>query len=81
MNEVPRVLVADDELLARKRLVRLVGATPGVLLVGECDSGEAVLARLLEKDVDVILLDIHMPGLSGLETIELLPEDGPVVIL
>ena len=76
-----RVLVADDELVARKRLVRLLGAMEGVAVVGECESGEAVLARLKTKDVDVVLLDIHMPGLSGLETFELLPEDGPVVVL
>jgi two-component system, LytTR family, response regulator len=81
MTVTLRVLVADDELLARKRLVRLVGATPGAVLAGECESGEAVLTRLLENDVDVILLDIHMPGLTGLETIQLLPEDGPVVVL
>jgi two-component system LytT family response regulator len=76
-----RVLVADDELLARKRLARLVSAIPGVMLAGECENGEAVLARLREKDVDIVLLDIHMPGLSGLETTQLLPEDGPVVVL
>ena len=80
MSEV-RVLVADDELLARKRLVRLLAAMEGVVLAGECERGDAVLERLRAKDVDVVLLDIHMPGLSGLEALELVPEDGPVVIL
>jgi len=76
-----RVLVADDELLARKRLVRLLGAIEGITLAGECESGSAVLERLKARDIDVVLLDIHMPGLSGLETLELLPDDGPVVVL
>jgi two-component system LytT family response regulator len=81
MMPTMRVLVADDELLARKRLVRLLSAMEGVTLAGECDSGEAVLARLTARDVDVVLLDIHMHGLSGLETAELLPDDGPVIVL
>jgi two-component system LytT family response regulator len=81
MMHAMRVLVADDELVARKRLLRLLGAMEGIAIVGECESGEAVLERLKAKDVDVVLLDIHMPGLSGLETLELLPEDGPVVVL
>jgi two-component system LytT family response regulator len=76
-----RVLVADDELVARKRLLRLLGAIEGVELAGECESGNAVLERLKAKDVDVVLLDIHMPGLDGLETLALLPDDGPVVVL
>jgi two-component system LytT family response regulator len=76
-----RVLIADDELIARKRLARLLGAMDGIAVAGECDSGAAVLERLKTKDVDVVLLDIHMPGLTGLETIELLPEDGPLVVL
>jgi two-component system LytT family response regulator len=76
-----RVLVADDELLARKRLVRLLSAMEGVSLAGECENGHLVLERLKTKDVDVVLLDIHMPGLSGIETISLLPEDGPVIVL
>jgi two-component system LytT family response regulator len=76
-----RVLVADDEKLARDRLVRLLAAMDDVAVVGQCESGQAVLDRLREKDVDVVLLDIHMPGLTGLETAELFPEDGPVVVL
>jgi two-component system LytT family response regulator len=81
MMSAMRVLVADDELVARKRLLRLLGAMDGIAIAGECESGEAVLERLKAKDVDVVLLDIHMPGLSGLETFELFPEDGPVVVL
>jgi two-component system LytT family response regulator len=75
-----RVLVADDELLARRRLVRLIGAMPDIALAGECDSGEAVLARVRDGDVDVVLLDIHMPGLSGLEALQLMPADGPTIV-
>jgi two-component system LytT family response regulator len=61
--------------------LRLLGAMDDVTLAGECESGDAVLARLKSNDVDVVLLDIHMPGLTGMETLELLPSDGPVIIL
>ena len=81
MMHAMRVLVADDELVARKRLLRLLAAIEGVTIAGECDDGNGVLERVKANDVDVVLLDIHMPGLSGLEALELLPEDGPVVIL
>jgi two-component system LytT family response regulator len=76
-----RVLIADDELLARKRLSRLLGALPDVQVCGEAADGEAVLAAVRAGGVDVVLLDIHMPGLSGLDALALLPEDGPRVVL
>ena len=77
-----QVLIADDELLARRRLARLLAELPGVTLVGECCSGQELLATLArgEQEVDLVLLDIHMPGLSGLEAGALLPEDGPYII-
>jgi two-component system LytT family response regulator len=76
-----RVLVADDELVARKRIVRLLASIAGITVVGECESGDAVVDRVKVGDVDVILLDIQMPGLSGIEAAELLPVGGPLVIL
>jgi two-component system, LytTR family, response regulator len=76
-----RVFIADDELLARKRLTRLLSAFPDVELCGEAADGEAVLAAARAGGLDVILLDIHMPGLSGLDALALLPEEGPGVIL
>ena len=75
-----RVLVADDELLARKRMSRLAAAIDGVELVGVCEDGEQVLAAVAEEPVDVLLLDIQMPGLDGLDTSQLLPAGGPLVI-
>lgn len=77
-----QVLIADDELLARRRLARLLAELPGVTLVGECSSGQELLAALArgEHEVDLVLLDIDMPGLTGLETGALLPEDGPYII-
>lgn len=80
-SEPMRVLIADDELLARKRLIRLLGAMDGAALVGECATGNAVLERLRAGDVDVVLLDVQMPGLSGIEALSLLGEDAPLVIL
>jgi two-component system LytT family response regulator len=75
-----RVLVADDEAIARKRLVRLLGALPDVVLAGECADGEQVLAAVRGGQVDVVLLDIQMPELSGLEALQLFPAGGPLVI-
>jgi two-component system LytT family response regulator len=81
VTERMRILVADDELLARKRLIRLLGAIEGAEVVGECATGNAVLERLREEGVDVVLLDVQMPGLSGIEALSLLGEEAPLVIL
>jgi len=75
-----RVLIADDEEIARKRLTRLLKAIPDIDLRGECADGLAVLKRVAEGDIDVMLLDIQMPGLTGLEALALLPDDGPYTI-
>lgn len=76
-----RVLIADDELLARRRLARLLTALPDVELVGECADGGEVLARVRAGAIDAVLLDIQMPGLTGMEALQLWPENGPVVVL
>jgi two-component system LytT family response regulator len=77
-----RVLIADDELLARKRLARLLAALPDVEVCGEAADGDAVLTAVRAGGVDVVLLDIHMPGLSGLDALALMPEAGrPRVVL
>jgi two-component system LytT family response regulator len=75
-----RVLVADDELMARKRLLRLLGDIPGIAIHGECKNATQVLQQVATGDVDVVLLDISMPGLTGMEALRLLPTDGPYVI-
>jgi two-component system LytT family response regulator len=75
-----RVLIADDEQVARKRLTRLLSALPEVELVGECTDGAEVLERIRAGGVDVVLLDIQMPHLTGMEALQLFPADGPYVI-
>lgn len=75
-----RVLVADDEAMARRRLLRLLEAIPDVRLAGECADGDEVLERVRGGGVDVVLLDIQMPGLTGLDALALLPAEGPVVV-
>jgi two-component system LytT family response regulator len=75
-----RVLVADDEAIARKRLVRLLAAMPDVQVAGECADAHEVLDRVRAGAVDVVLLDIQMPELTGIEALQLFPPDGPVVV-
>jgi two-component system, LytTR family, response regulator len=76
-----RALIADDEALARNRLHRLLSAMPAIEIVGECQDGADVVRRVREGDVDVVLLDIDMPNLSGMDVLALFAETGPTVIL
>lgn len=75
-----RVLFADDEQMARRRLRRLLAAMDGVEIVAECSSGEAALAELERVDVDVALLDVELGARSGLEVSEAAAELGVEVI-
>lgn len=81
MTDTLKVILADDELIARKRLRRLLEAMANVTLLAECTDGSEVPATVAEHpDVDVLLLDINMPELTGLETKALLGDDGPYVV-
>ena len=60
-----RVLIVDDEPLARTRLAALLGECDGVEIIGSVGDGEAALGSLGELQPDVLLLDINMPGLDG----------------
>jgi len=75
-----RVLGADDEAIARKRLLRLLGAMSDVEVAGACADAREVLERVRGGEVDVVLLDIQMPEIDGLEALQLFPADGPTVI-
>jgi two-component system LytT family response regulator len=75
-----KVLIADDEQLARARLARLLSAMEDVEVVGEARDGDEVLARLKQGGVDLVLLDVQMPRLTGTEAMALWPPDGPLVV-
>ncbi len=75
-----RVLFADDEQMARKRVRRLLEAIEGVEIVAECESGEAALRELDRIDVDVALLDVRMGALSGLDVARVAEELGVEVV-
>jgi len=76
-----RVLIIDDEPLARERLRGMVLAEPEVELLGECGSGPEAIATLRHTAVDLIFLDMQMPGCNGLQVLAELPEaNRPAVI-
>jgi two-component system LytT family response regulator len=65
-----KTLIADDEPLARKRLRQLLAAYRDMEVVEECRNGTEVVAALKTKPIDLVFLDIQMPGNSGFEVIE-----------
>lgn len=69
----PRALIVDDEPLARERLQRLLGRQSIVELAGECGDGPEALATIERDRPDIVLLDVQMPGCSGLEVANRLP--------
>jgi two-component system response regulator AlgR len=61
------VLIVDDELPARERLQSLVAELPGCAVAGVCSNGADALAQIAKLKPSVVLLDIRMPGMTGIE--------------
>jgi two-component system response regulator AlgR len=88
MNDLPpapdgiRVLIVDDEPPARERLGRMLAALPEVAVVGEAGTGAEAVEASARLSPDVVLLDIRMPGMDGIEAARHLNalEDPPAVI-
>lgn len=81
MNSPLNTLIVDDEPPARDRLHALVEQRPDLVLVGVCTHGQEALDRLRETAADLLLLDIQMPGLSGLEVAAALPRGNRPAIV
>ena len=76
-----RALIADDEPLARERLRFLLAEETAVEIAGECRNGREVIAALQQDRIDVLFLDIEMPGVGGFEAIAELGVDRmPVTV-
>ena len=75
-----RTLVIDDEQPARERLKQLLVSHPDVAVVGEADDGVQAAEKIAELSPDLVLLDIQMPGASGLDVAASLGRPRPAVI-
>jgi two-component system LytT family response regulator len=75
-----RVVIADDEPLARRRLRTLLASRPDFELVAECSDGREALQALRTLQPDVLLLDVQMPELSGVELMRLSDALPPVLV-
>ena len=65
-----KTLIADDEPLARERIRTLLNTDPDVEVIQECRNGREVVAALKSTAIDLVFLDIEMPGSTGFEVIE-----------
>ena len=72
-----RVVIADDHTILREGLRQLLGASADVEVVAEAADGHEVLARVRNLDFDVLLLDMSMPGKSGIELIKHVKSEKP----
>lgn len=76
-----RTLIVDDEPLAQQRLRSLLRDAPGVEVVGAAQDGPSAVRAIREQPLDLVLLDVKMPGLNGLEVLEAVAGHAPAVIL
>lgn len=72
-----RLLVTDDHELVRAGLVQYLGISPGIEVVAEAANGTELLEKLRSTSVDLLLLDMTMPGMSGEELIERVKQAYP----
>ena len=72
-----RVLIADDHLFYREGLRVMLGAVPEIQLVGEATTGDEAIERALALQPDVVLMDLKMPGASGIEATRRIVRESP----
>jgi len=78
-NENFRILLADDHVLIRHGIKNIIKKDEKLQVVGEVSNGKELMAFLEESEVDMIILDISMPGIGGMEATGLVKSKYPLV--
>jgi two-component system, NarL family, invasion response regulator UvrY len=71
------VLVADDHAIIRDGLKKILADTDDLIVAGEASNGNMVMEKIRERDWDMIVLDLSMPGRNGIELIKLIKSERP----
>ncbi|MBA3701829.1 MAG: response regulator transcription factor, partial [Rubrobacteraceae bacterium] len=79
MEIIIRVLIADDHGVVREGLRAVLGSEPDMEVVGEAATGKEVVEQAAELEPDVILMDIQMPDVNGIEATRRVLEIDPDV--
>lgn len=76
-----RVLVVEDSKIVRERLVAMIGETEGVSVVGQAQDASEAIASVRRLRPDSVILDIQMPGGSGIEFLQSVKEEMPATMV
>lgn len=77
MNNEIKILIADDHAIVREGLKQIVAEEKDMIVTGEAENVSRLLNMLEEKEFDIIVLDINMPGRSGLEALKDIKQNYP----
>ncbi len=80
MLEIPsdqtlNILVVDDEPLARRNMNHFLSEIKNINIVASCENAHQALQHIQQQKIDIVMLDIEMPGMSGLTMVRKIPEE------
>lgn len=76
-----RILLAEDHALIRAGIGNLLRSVPGMEVVGEADSGSAAVTQTLRVQPDIVLMDVGLPGLNGIEATRRIKKESPKTLV
>jgi DNA-binding NarL/FixJ family response regulator len=80
-NQHIKVFIADDSLVVREHLVTMLDELPRIVIVGQAENVAEAINGILELRPDIVILDIRMPGGSGIDVLQTIKQDQPAPVV